>query len=93
MRISALVDPTISSAQSEQEAIEEFMSTRMTDYPDVSLFYGGKLEDSAESFSKLPAIFALATLMIYSVLAVQFRSYLQPFIILSAIPLGLAGLF
>ena len=30
-------------------------------------------------------------MLIYSVLAVQFKSYLQPLIIISAIPLGLAG--
>ena len=33
----------------------------------------------------------MAILLIFGVLAVQFRSYLQPLIILSAIPLGAAG--
>ncbi|MEC8276807.1 MAG: efflux RND transporter permease subunit, partial [Myxococcota bacterium] len=36
-------------------------------------------------------IFTMAILLIFGVLAVQFRSYLQPLIILSAIPLGAAG--
>ncbi|MEC7986118.1 MAG: efflux RND transporter permease subunit [Myxococcota bacterium] len=91
LRISALVNPELSTAEEEQGQIEEFFAQLKAQYPSLSIFYGGRLESSAESFARLPAIFSLAVLMIYSVLAIQFRSYLQPFIILSAIPLGLAG--
>ena len=49
------------------------------------------MANSKDSFAALPAIFTMAILLIFGVLAVQFRSYMQPLIILSAIPLGAAG--
>jgi multidrug efflux pump subunit AcrB len=91
VRLSALVDPKQSSAEEEKAFIDSHYPALLERFPDIDLFYGGRLADSKESFSALPGIFLLAVLLIYSVLAVQFRNYLQPLIILSAIPLGLAG--
>jgi len=91
VRVSALVDPLITTPESVKVKLDGLFSGISEQYPAAELFYGGRLEDSAESFRSLPSIFMLAIFMIYGVLAVQFRSYLQPFIILSAVPLGLAG--
>ena len=91
MRLSALVDPKLSSAESEQADITAAFDKIKEQFPSTELFYGGQLANSKESFAALPAIFTMAILLIFGVLAVQFRSYLQPLIILSAIPLGAAG--
>ncbi|MCX4239830.1 efflux RND transporter permease subunit [Paraliomyxa miuraensis] len=60
-------------------------------YPGLQLTFGGQADELTESLRDLPGAFGLAVLMIYLVLALQFRSYLQPFIILSAVPFGLMG--
>ena len=91
IRLSALVDSKLSSSENEQILINEAFETIKKTTPNVDLFYGGQLADSKESFAALPAIFSMAILMIFGVLAIQFKSYLQPIIILSAIPLGAAG--
>lgn len=89
VRVTADVDDALTSSTEEQQALEAAYAGLTA--PGTTLFYGGELADSAESFAQLPAALALAVTLIYAVLAIQFRSYLQPVIILSAVPLGAAG--
>lgn len=60
-------------------------------FPGVSLSFGGEADELLKSLEDLPGLFGLAIIMIYGVLALQFRSYLQPLIIISAVPFGLMG--
>jgi multidrug efflux pump subunit AcrB len=92
VRVSANVDPAVSTPELERAALDEAFAAIQARWPGVEPFYGGVLADTEESFAQLPGAAALATLLIYAVLAVQFRSYLQPLIILSAIPMGVAGM-
>jgi multidrug efflux pump subunit AcrB len=57
----------------------------------VSLSFGGEADELLKSLEDLPGLFGLAIILIYGVLALQFRSYLQPIIIISAVPVGLMG--
>ena len=60
-------------------------------YPGVDLAFGGETEDFNESLRDLIPAFGLVLGLIFVVLALQFRSYLQPLIILSAVPFGIIG--
>lgn len=60
-------------------------------FPGVELSFGGEAEELLKSLEDLPALFLMAILMIYFVLALQFRSYFQPAIIIAAVPFGLMG--
>ncbi len=91
VRVSALVDQDVTTAEEEQVALEAAFDAARREHPGVDLFVGGALADSAESFGRLPVIFLLAVFLIYGVLAVQFRSYVQPLIVVAAIPLGVGG--
>ncbi|MCI4650883.1 efflux RND transporter permease subunit [Phaeodactylibacter sp.] len=51
----------------------------------------GTSRDFAESSSSLVFAFALALVLIYLVLAAQFESFIDPFIIMFTVPLALAG--
>jgi len=51
----------------------------------------GAARDFEESASSLGWVFALALLLIYLVLAAQFESFIDPFVILLTVPLALAG--
>jgi len=55
------------------------------------LEYGGAYEQMIDAFKILLAAFALATLLVYMVMASQFESLLHPFIIMFTIPLGFIG--
>ncbi len=51
----------------------------------------GAARDFAESSSNIVFAFVLALLLIYLVLAAQFESFIDPFIIMLTVPLALAG--
>jgi hydrophobic/amphiphilic exporter-1 (mainly G- bacteria), HAE1 family len=61
------------------------------DAPGVSTMVAGTAEDLAESFQALAIAFAVAVLLVYMVMASQFESLLEPFVILFSVPLALAG--
>ncbi len=60
-------------------------------YPGASLNFAGEFESTRKSFTSLAAAFIIAVLIIYMILATQFKSYVQPFIILSAVVFSLTG--
>lgn len=60
-------------------------------YPGVELIYGGEEEQTEESMGSLFRSFGVALLLDFVILAALFKSYVQPFIILTSIPIGLMG--
>jgi len=58
----------------------------------VSVEIGGQVTDQSESFGDLWLVFALGLIMVYMIMAAQFESFKDPFIILFAIPFGLIGI-
>jgi multidrug efflux pump subunit AcrB len=51
----------------------------------------GEVKSMQESFKSLGFGFFLAVVLVYLVMIVQFRSFLDPFIVMFAVPLGLIG--
>lgn len=58
-----------------------------------SISLGGEFESMQESFSGLGMAMMLSILLVYMVMAAQFESFLQPFIIMFSIPLSFIGVF
>ena len=67
------------------------MYFHLCEYPGLQFRFGGEQRERNESLGSLWANFSIALLAIYGLLAVQFRSYAQPAIVMSAIPFGLVG--
>ena len=59
--------------------------------PGYRIDYTGEAENMAESFGYAVQSLLLAVVLIYAVLASQFRSFLQPFAIMLSLPLSLVG--
>ena len=90
--ITADVDPESITAQSANRALSEDIIPQIAaDYPSLQYSFGGEQEEQQESFSQLGRAFGLALITIYALLAIPFRSYTQPLIIMAAIPFGLIG--
>ncbi|MEW6456052.1 MAG: efflux RND transporter permease subunit [Acidobacteriota bacterium] len=53
--------------------------------------YGGQYDDMIEAFKTMVWVFLLATLITYMIMAAQFESFTQSFIIMFTIPLSLIG--
>ena len=59
--------------------------------PGARLELAGQNEELAMSFNSLWLAMALATFLVYVVMASQFESLIHPFVILMAVPLGVVG--
>ncbi|MEM8932012.1 MAG: efflux RND transporter permease subunit [Acidobacteriota bacterium] len=62
-------------------------------FPGVQFRFGGEQEEQQEAAKTMLQGFLLAIFSIYTLLALPFGSYLQPFVVLAAIPFGLTGAF
>ncbi|HMB74288.1 MAG TPA: efflux RND transporter permease subunit, partial [Gammaproteobacteria bacterium] len=60
-------------------------------YPRVGYVFSGEQEERGEALSGLVRLFPLALLVIYALLAIPLRSYLQPLVIMSVIPFAAIG--
>jgi HAE1 family hydrophobic/amphiphilic exporter-1 len=59
--------------------------------PGFNLLYTGEAENMVESFGYVAQSLILAIVLIYAILASQFRSFMQPFAIMLSLPLSLVG--
>lgn len=82
---------TITSQEAADLISAEIMPAIVADYPDLIYEFGGEQEQQQESFGDLGSAFLLALAGIYALLAIPFRSYVQPLIIMAAIPFGAIG--
>ena len=55
------------------------------------LDFSGELDDIEESFNSMLTLFLFGLLLIYAILGTQFKSYFQPLIILSTVPMAFTG--
>jgi multidrug efflux pump subunit AcrB len=85
------VEPKRAISQVITTLRNEVLPQLRTDYPGLTWTFEGSEADMRESTAALWGTFGLAVAVIYSLLAVAFRSYLQPLIVLSAIPFGIVG--
>ncbi len=60
-------------------------------YPGVTLVKGGEARDWEETQASLLSGAILVAFLIYALLAIPFRSYLQPLIVMFVIPFGIGG--
>ncbi len=60
-------------------------------YPGYQLDFRGVFDEIIESFSELWKLFFVGLLLIYVVLGAQFKSFIQPIIIMFAVPFGMIG--
>ncbi|AFJ01743.1 Acriflavin resistance protein [Methylophaga frappieri] len=60
-------------------------------YPDLDIYFAGEAEEQRETEASMIHLFLLAMLAIYALLAIPLKSYIQPIIIMTAIPFGIVG--
>lgn len=56
-----------------------------------SIEFGGQAEDMMESFSSLAVALLLAIILVYAVMAVQYESFFNPFVIMFSVPTAFIG--
>ncbi len=68
-----------------------WLKNTLSTYPGIQYSLKGEAQEQTESFTSVIAGALLALVGIYAMLAIPFRSYSQPLIVMSAIPFGLLG--
>lgn len=61
------------------------------EHPNVDLDFSGELDDIEESLDAITLLFVLGVGLMYIILGTQFRSYMQPLLILFTVPLAFTG--
>jgi multidrug efflux pump subunit AcrB len=89
--VEADLDKAVTDTVAANAALLAAWQEAAARYPSIDLDFSGELDDIQESLDALPTLFLLGVGLIYLVLGTQFRSYLQPFLILSTVPMAFTG--
>ncbi|MFK7960285.1 MAG: efflux RND transporter permease subunit [Phycisphaerales bacterium] len=90
--ITADVEDGVTSADTVlQEVRNNVLPDLLAAHPGLGFSLEGEQNDRRESLSSLAIGFPMAMLAIYALLAIPFRSYVQPLLVMAAIPFGAIG--
>jgi len=89
--VQATVDPDQANAGELTARLGEDLADLSRRFPGVTWSFEGQKAESAESFSGVFTGFQFALLGIYAIVAIVFRSYFQPLLVMAAIPISLLG--
>ena len=74
-----------------QADLKTYLDELILQYPGVSHSLEGEAKEQRESFGSLAWALLFVFFIIYALLAIPFKSYLQPIIVMSVIPFGMIG--
>jgi len=89
--ISDINEDVANAREIVEDLKKEYLDTLVNRFPGVVYDLEGQAKRTEESINSLKLGFSLAAMVIFLLLASQFRSYIQPVIIMTAIPFGLIG--
>jgi multidrug efflux pump subunit AcrB len=88
--VDVLVSPRVDDMGGTQAAVQHALAG--TPLPkDVQVAYRGSVSAMESSFSSFGFGLGMALVLLYLVMVAQFRSFLDPFIIMFSVPMGLIG--
>ncbi|MCY4046308.1 MAG: efflux RND transporter permease subunit [Cellvibrionales bacterium] len=91
VNIVADVDKGTANMTLINKDILAFLAEQKRQFPDVQYSLEGEAKEQRESFGSLATGLVFIFFIIYCLLAIPFRSYVQPLIVMSVIPFGLIG--
>ena len=90
--ISADADATkVQSGEVISDLTENYIPELLAKYPGLKFGLGGASEEERELVQRMVIGFVASIFLIYGLLAVPLKSYIQPLIIMSVIPFGFIG--
>lgn len=90
--VTADVDPSVTTGgEITQNLQKDVLPGLMENYPGLSWELAGEQQEQQRTMGSLGRGMLFALFAMYIVMAVSFRSYVQPLIVLAAIPFGIIG--
>jgi multidrug efflux pump subunit AcrB len=85
----------LAGAADPRAVVNEVIANHLPDlqarYPGLTLDLDGELQEESEFLGAMLTYMGLAMLIVYALMAIPFRSYWQPFLVLTAVPFGIMG--
>ncbi|MFZ8933026.1 MAG: efflux RND transporter permease subunit [Bacteriovoracaceae bacterium] len=91
--ITSDIDENVTTSKEVNALIENKFGPIIEKTPGMRMYFGGEEKATQESLQSFVVAFSFALVCIYFVLILLFQSWVQPFIILAAVPFGLGGVF
>ncbi|MFT6758682.1 MAG: multidrug efflux pump subunit AcrB, partial [Chitinophagales bacterium] len=92
IRVQANLDRTVTTPEKVLASLNKSALPEIKQrFPGVSFAVAGEAEESMEAMGAMASLSLMAMLIIYALLAIPLRSYLQPLVIMSVIPFGAMG--
>ena len=91
MNITADVDKDRTNMTVLQADLGEYLQELLAGYPGVTWSFEGEAKEQRESFASLQWGMIVILFVIYVLLALPLKSYVQPLIVMSVIPFGIIG--
>ncbi|MDP2132724.1 MAG: efflux RND transporter permease subunit [Sulfuritalea sp.] len=89
--VEADLDKTVTDTVAANRIIAAEWKKLATQFPNTDIDFSGELDDIQESLDAMAVLFLMGVGLIYLILAAQFKSYLQPMLILVTVPLAFTG--
>jgi multidrug efflux pump subunit AcrB len=89
--ISANVNPEVISKVKANQMLQEHFEELSPRYPGYSLEFGGQFAEYNKAFAGIIQLFTVGILLVYFVLGTQFRSFIQPLVIMTTLPFAFIG--
>ncbi len=89
--VEAELDTGVIDTLTANRRVQEQWRNTGTQFPGISLDFSGEMDDIKEGLGAMGALFLLGMGLIYLILGTQFKSYLQPFIVLATVPMAFIG--
>jgi multidrug efflux pump subunit AcrB len=92
VEVTADLGPGVKSSREVLERLKKANLSELTRrFGGLSWAYVGEQRERSESLGSLGSMFLLALVVMYALLAIPFRSYAQPLIMMAVIPFGVIG--
>ncbi|MFA3791285.1 efflux RND transporter permease subunit [Aliiglaciecola sp. SL4] len=89
--VTADVDKNNTNMTVLQDDLNNYIAELLTQYPGVTYELEGEAEEQRDSFGSLGVGLVIVLFVIYALLAIPFKSYTQPLVVMSVIPFGAIG--
>ncbi|PCJ17811.1 MAG: acriflavine resistance protein B [Gammaproteobacteria bacterium] len=89
--ITADIDKEKANLSAIKQELQTYLVQLMAPFPEIEFTFEGEAKEQRKSLSSLVAGFVFVFFIIYCLLAIPFKSYSQPFIVLSVFPFGVVG--
>jgi len=91
LNVTADVEKSNTNMTVLQADLKTYLDELMVQYPGVDYSLEGEAKEQRESFGSLAWGLVFVFFIIYALLAIPFKSYMQPLIVMSVIPFGMIG--